>query len=229
MPTYALAARAAQIALSFLAIVLFTSAPARAAGADEKAGAGWFVPDDSPAKNAYAGVQIGMDDSDYPSSNQDGSVTGVKDDDEDVGQGVLVGYQFGDHVAVQGGYRELGESDFRGESSGGESWAAGPVRAVHEADGWDLGILGRWPLTDRWYAIGYIGAYWWESKETFYEGDFVSSSSTSGTDAAYALGLEFDHGLPDRIVYRFVGAHHRVDDDEYDVNSANAEIVYRFP
>jgi hypothetical protein len=221
--------RAATLATLSLALLIFMPGLLRAADDDAGPAAGWFVPNDSLAKNAYAGIQVGMDDSDYPASNQDGSVTGVQDDDEDVGQGVFVGYQIGDHFAVQGGYREVGESDFKGESAGGESWAAGPVRALLEADGWDLGVLGRWPLTDRWFAIGYVGAYFWESKETFYEGDFVSSSSTSGSDAAYALGLEFDHGLPDRIVYRFMGANHRVDDDEYNVNSANAEIIYRFP
>jgi OOP family OmpA-OmpF porin len=223
-------APAATLAAAFFAILTFASGLAHAAdGETSTAAAGWFVPDDTLAKNVYVGVQVGMDDTDYPSSNQDGSVTGVQDDDEDIGQGFFVGYQFGDYVAMQGGYRELGESDFKGQSSGGESWEAGPVRARHEADGWEFGVLGRWPLTARWYAIGYIGGYWWESKETFWEDDFVSSSSTSGSDRTYALGLEFDIGLPDRIVYRFMGAYHTVDDDETNVNSANAEMVYRFP
>ena len=33
----------------------------------------------------------------------------------------------------------------------------------------------------------------------------------------------------DRILYRFMGSHHKVGDFGYDVNSASAEFVYRFP
>ncbi|EGG98773.1 hypothetical protein imdm_1924 [gamma proteobacterium IMCC2047] len=43
------------------------------------------------------------------------------------------------------------------------------------------------------------------------------------------MGFEYDIGLKDRVVYRFMGSHHKVGDQGYDVNSATAEIVYRFP
>lgn len=45
----------------------------------------------------------------------------------------------------------------------------------------------------------------------------------------YALGFEFDHGLKDRIVYRFMGSHHEVGNDDYNINSAMASVIYRFP
>ena len=44
-----------------------------------------------------------------------------------------------------------------------------------------------------------------------------------------SLGFEFDVGLKDRFVYRFMGSHHAVGDDDYDVNGASAALVYRFP
>ncbi|MBI5460731.1 MAG: outer membrane beta-barrel protein [Gammaproteobacteria bacterium] len=196
---------------------------------DDNDAMGWFIPKDSAAKNVYGGVGVSMDNDDFPDSNQDGSVTGVGNDETGTGKQAFAGYQITDNVAVQGGYRDLGDSDFNGTSSGGPSWSAGPVSASLDANGWELGVLGRWPITDRWYALGYLGWYWWETTETFVEGAFVSEDKNSGGDAAAALGLEYDIGLKDRIVYRFMGEHHRVDDSGYNINSAAAEIVYRFP
>lgn len=211
-----------------LAILASVSVDVQAESDDDNA-AGWFVPKDTAAKNFYVGAKLGVDSNDFPDSNQDGSVTGIGTDETGSGKGVFMGYQINDNVAVESGYRDFGKSDFSGTSSGGPSWAAGPVRATNEANGWELGVMGRWPLTDRWYALGFLGWQWWESKETFVEGSVVTVENNSGGDAAYALGLEYDIGLKDRIVYRFMGEHHRVDDSGYNINSGMAEIVYRFP
>lgn len=192
---------------------------------DEK---GWFIPSNTAAKNFYGGVAVGYGDNDYPGSNQDGSVTGTSTDRHDTIYDIFFGYQFNDKVAVQAGYTDLGESDFSGTSSGGPSWDAGPVKATLDADGWELGVLGRWPITDRWYALGYLGWFWWESKETFIEASGRSTVKESGSDFTYALGFEYDIGKKDRIVYRFMGSHHEAGDFGYEVDTAKAEIVYRF-
>lgn len=202
------------------------AAPAIAADDEEK---GWFVPANTPAKNFYVGVGVDVARNDYPDSNQDGSVTSVGTDESGVGSGLFVGYQVNDYVAVQGGYRDLGEAEFTGTSSGGPSWAAGPVKAEHEADGWELGVMGRWPISARWHALGFVGMFWWESRETYYESGVKSELKESGSDMTYALGFEFDHGLKDRIVYRFMGSHHQVGNDDYDVNGVSAAVIYRFP
>lgn len=215
-------------AILLLSLSLAVLFPVAVSAADDDA-KGWFIPKDTVAKNFYVGARAGLNDNDFPDSNQDGSVTGVSTDGSGTTTGLFIGYQINDHLAVEGGYRDFGKSDFNGVSSGGPSWSAGPVSALHEADGWELGVMGRWPLTDRWYALGYVGWNWWESKETFIEGTVVTTENNSGGDVAYALGLEYDIGLKDRIVYRFMGAYHAVDDSGYNINSATAEIVYRFP
>jgi hypothetical protein len=212
-----------------LAIVALASGTALGAEDDDKE-MGWFIPKGTPAKNFYIGARAGIDSNDSPDSNQDGSVTGISKDETGRGKGLILGYQINDNVAIEGGYRKFAKSDFKGESDGsGGSWIKGSVRATHEASAWDLGVLGRWQIAPRWYALGYLGWSWWESKETFFEGAFVSKEQDSGGDAVYAIGLEYDVGLKDRVVYRFMGTHHRVDDSEYEINSATAEIIYRFP
>jgi OmpA-OmpF porin, OOP family len=207
-----------------------TMAPQLATAEDGDDSMGWLVPGGTPARNFYAGVGVGVDDIDYPDTNQDGSVSSISDDDTDQFGSAFLGYQINDYVAVQGGYYDFGDSDFSGVSDGsGDSWTPGNVSANLDADGWELGVLGRWPIAPRWYALGFIGWLWWDTNETFIENGFVSESHDSGSDLSYALGLEYDIGRPDRILYRFMLSQHEVDEDELDVNGASAEIVYRFP
>jgi len=190
---------------------------------------GFLIPAGTAAKNFYGGAGLTMGRTDSPDSNQDGSVTGITTDKNITGPGLFFGYQINDNVAVQGAYHDFGNDQFSGVSSGGTSWAAGPVSTDHEADGWELGVMGRWPISKRWYALGFIGMFWWESRETYNEGGIISKQTTSGSDATYALGFEFDHGLKDRIVYRFMGSHHEVGNDNYNINSVSAAVIYRFP
>lgn len=211
-----------------LSVVALSSGDALAKD-DEDKGAGWFVPQGTPLKNFYVGGRLAVDKSNFPASNQDGSVTGVTTERTGTGSGVFAGYQMNEYVSVEGGYRSFGKSDFKGTSSGGPSWSAGPVQATNDASAWDLGVWGRWPIAPRWYALGYVGWSAWKSKETFVEGSFVSVQEDSGGDAAFAIGLEYDVGLKDRFVYRFTGTNHKIDDSSYKINSLAAELVYRFP
>ena len=138
--------------------------------------AGWVVPTNSAVKNLYLGAGLARVDNDIAASNQDGSVSNVSTDDEDTSTSLIIGYRINDYLAVEGGYTDTGETDFRGTSDGsGESWVAGSVRTKQEADGWEFGIRGRWPIAPRWYAIGYAGWYWWKNEETYLERNGISN------------------------------------------------------
>lgn len=189
-----------------------------------------LVPRFPAAKNFYGGLGLGLVTNDTPDAWQDGSLTEIDDDKSDTSLSFVFGYQINEYFAVQGAYRDLGESGLDAISDGeGDSWSEGEVGGVQEADGWELGILGRWPISQRWYALGIIGIYSWKNTETFWENDFRSSISESGTSMTYALGFEYDVGLKNRFTYRFMGSHHAVGDDDYDVNGASATLIYRFP
>ncbi len=194
---------------------------------DEKAG--WMIPAGTAFKNFYWGVGFGLVKNDTPDAWQDGSLTNIDDDKSDVSLSFFFGYQFNDYVGVQGAYRDLGESSLNATSSGGPSWSPGEVSGEQDADGYELAIVGRWPISERWYVLGLVGMYWWDSTERYWEEGFESSISESGNSVTYAVGFEFDHGLKDRIVYRFMGSHHEVGNDDYDVNGVSASVVYRFP
>ena len=191
---------------------------------------GWMVPANSAVKNLYLGAGLARVDNDIADSNQDGSVTNVSTDDEDTSASLIIGYQITENIAIEGGYTDTGETDFQGTSDGsGESWVAGSVRTKQESDGWELGIRGRWPIAPRWYAIGYMGWYWWKNEETYFENGFVSSDTESGSDFTYAIGLEYDIGKQDRFVYRFMGSNHKIGSQGDDVMGFGAELIYLFP
>lgn len=220
----------AALEIAALLVILFLLAVAPTVAADDDSDRAFWIPSGTPAKNFYGTFGFGPSNSNYPDANQDGSVSRVTKDENEVVFNFNVGYQINDYVAVQGGYVDLGEADFGGVSDGsGDSWEAGIVSANLDADAWELGIMGRWPINDRWYALGFIGQSWWESTETYVEPSFTTVEKESGSDITYALGFEFDAGLKDRIVYRFMGSHHEVDTSSYDVNTATAEVVYRVP
>ncbi|HEY5673390.1 MAG TPA: outer membrane beta-barrel protein [Malonomonas sp.] len=188
-----------------------------------------IVPEGTVAKNFYAGFGVGGSDSNAADSNDDGSVSGIATSDTDVMGKLFFGYLFNQYLAVEASYQDFGETDFVATSTGGPSWAAGPVRTDQEAQAYDLTAIGRWPISERWAFIGKLGWSWWENKETYTEGAFVSSEKTHGNNFTYGGGLEFDHGYKDRIVYRFELDHHEVGNDDYDVNTATANFIYRFP
>lgn len=213
----------------FVAGLWLVCLPATGVADDRNNTAGVLVPSNTAAKNFYGGASLGLGDNDYPDSNQDGSVTGISEDTNDSVYSFFAGYQVNPYFAIEGGYTDFGESTFAGTSSGGPSWEAGQVSAHLESDGWQLGVMGRWPITERWYALGYIGWLWWESRETFVEPSATTTLTESGSDATFALGFEWDAGLKDRILYRFMGSHSQVGETGYDINTASAEIVYRFP
>lgn len=212
-----------------LLVVLISSilaGPALASDDDDRKGL--FMPN-GPAKNFYAGIGLGINNNNTPDAWQDGSVTSFNSDKSGIPKKITFGYQINDNFAVEAGYHDLGKSSLTGVSDGsGVSWAPGPIAGTQEAKGWELGVMGRWPISTRWYALGYVGMYWWESKEFYNESGFTSSLKESGSSVSYALGFEYDIGKPDRWVYRFMGSHHEVGNDDYDVNGVNAQIIWRF-
>ena len=215
------------VVLALLSVIWASGMAAEEEKDDEMKG--WLISQGTAAKNFYGALGFGLVINDAPDSWQDGSLTAIDDDKSDIALSLAFGYQLHEYFAVQGAYRDLGESELNATSSGGPSWSEGEVRGVQEADGWELGILGRWPISERWYALGLVGVYWWDSTEKYWEDGFTSSISESGSSLTYALGFEFDVGLKNRFVYRFMGSHHEVGNDDYDVNGVSAALVYRVP
>ncbi|MGI9343688.1 MAG: outer membrane beta-barrel protein [Gammaproteobacteria bacterium] len=185
-----------------------------------------------PATNYgfYAGIALGYaDHGDMLESNDDGSLSNVSSDDSDLMWNIAAGYLFNDWVGVEVAYLDLGEADFTAESDGsGISWVAGDVGTNYEADGWLFSIIGRYPLTQRWAILARLGAFVWETTETFTENGFVSVDKNDGTDAYYGLGFEYDIGTPDKWIVRGDVARTEIDDDGNGTNIASVSFSRKF-
>jgi len=178
----------------------------------------------------YAGAGVGMtQNSDFVDANDDGSLSGISDDDTDTSWSVYGGYNFTPHVGVEASYSDHGETGFSATSDGsGDSWVAGDVATDFEADGVGVAVVGRWPVSDRWTLFARLGVYSWNTTETFTENGFVSKDENSGTDASYGAGFEYDIGKEDDWVIRGEVGGTQVDDDGDSLVSGQVGVLRRF-
>ncbi|MCF7849720.1 MAG: hypothetical protein K9M45_12795 [Kiritimatiellales bacterium] len=188
-----------------------------------------WVPE-TPAKGLFGGATLGYGHSDVTDDWDDGSLSGRSTDTSEPVYKLFGGYQFCPYASVGGAYSYFGEFRLSATSDGsGNSWTAGSISGEQESDGWSLFFQGRLPISERWTFFGTIGWIWWESEERYNENGFVSSASESGDSLTVSGGFEFDHGLKDRIVYIFELGHQQVGDDDYNVITGSAGVIYRMP
>jgi OOP family OmpA-OmpF porin len=106
--------------------------------------------------DTYATTQV------FPSPNVQLTVESMTStlDDSDSGFGFVGGYRFNSHLAVEGGYLDLGSVKYRANARGNITGI--PTDAVLNADsetsGFVVSALGVWPLSYRWEVYGRAGA-----------------------------------------------------------------------
>ena len=183
-----------------------------------------------PLQGLYFGAGPGMISTDYADSVDDGSVTMIGGSDEGAAYNFFMGYRFNDYFAMEAGFTASDDIDYNAMSSGGPSWAAGPVSAEYDAKFFTISGLVRYPVAPRWWVFGKIGVTWWETTETFNESGAIFKDTDSGTEVFVGLGLEYDVGREDRLIYRFELGYQPVgDDDDLDVFSVAIGARYEFP
>lgn len=219
------------VAIAIAAVTLAGGSTAFASETEDDEGAAAVVPSGRSERSGFYGgasVGMGMYD-DHVAANDDGSLSGVSDDDTDFVWKIYGGYSFGRYFGVEAGYRDDGSAFFDGESDGsGDSWIEGDVSAEVEADGWFASALGKLPIADRWSLFAKLGIYGWQTKETYTENGYVSTQEDSGTDVTYGLGVEWDPGNPDDVVLRGEIDRTQVDDDELPNTTATVGMVWQF-
>ena len=108
-------------------------------------------------------------------------------DKNDVGWNVFAGYRFNRHLAVEGGYTDLGETSSSGFSGGV------PTRFTSQTTGFELTGLGIVPLTERFGLYAKLGFFRYDN-EVVASGGFVGSVSEKGTELTFGFGAEYAFG-----------------------------------
>lgn len=123
---------------------------------------------------------------------------------------LALGYAWNDWVAVEAGYNDFGSV----------STSAGPLSAGARADGLELGMVLRWPVSERFSLTGRAGYLWWDAKT------FVStiSVSDSGSESFAGFGAEYQAGERTAVTVGWT----RYQLDDLDVDYASVGLRWRF-
>jgi OOP family OmpA-OmpF porin len=97
----------------------------------------------------------------------------------------FLGFRYGDYVGLEAGFIDFGTVDDR---IGVQQGLASLDYEV-ESSGFNLSLIGRYPLNDELAAFGKLGMIRWDSEVTLE--DFPLSEKEDGTDLIWGLGLDF--------------------------------------
>ena len=120
-------------------------------------------------------------------------------DSEDSSYGFVVGWRLTEHIALEGGYMDLGEVVYRDRSTGVfndlpalENWAQ---NVESSTSGITLSALGIWPLSYRWEVYARAGILISNNTESIFITDGIGSeslrASKSGADLLAGVGVSF--------------------------------------
>jgi hypothetical protein len=130
-------------------------------------------------------------------------------DDSFAGYGFYGGYRFNTHLAVEGGYLNLGSFRYRSRVIGniGGVDSPGTLNYDGETSGLTVAAIGVWPMSYRWELYGRAGVLFATNTASLYYADIARAGPVEGSDSSvdilagvgtslafleiYALRLEF--------------------------------------
>jgi OOP family OmpA-OmpF porin len=145
----------------------------------------------------YAYVSAGSSDSsrkaetDTAIANSGITAFTSSEDAKDTAYKLQIGYQVNRHLAIEGGYVDMGKFTYRAA-------ATAPVTATRDGDvkasGWNIGVVGVLPFTDKLSGFGKAGVIAYDLKYACRATGIACTSpdrSTDGTPLYYGLGLDW--------------------------------------
>ncbi|MGH8481812.1 MAG: outer membrane beta-barrel protein [Nevskiaceae bacterium] len=148
-----------------------------------------------PAMAVYFGVAFG-DNSILNWDNavvllNDGSFTSSSSEDGSTGHREFIGFGGNEHFTFEVGHWDFGAATFKGESNGCCFYPAGPVALTSATRGFDLGVIGRAPLSKSLGIIARAGMLLWRVDVDVQIGSDSGTAHDNGSDAMYGLGVEY--------------------------------------
>lgn len=147
-------------------------------------------------------------------------------DDSDTAMRIFGGYKLNPNVAFEVGYADLGKATASGVVLGI------PASAEWKATVWDFSAVGMLPLDPKFSLLGRIGLTSWSvDLSVNAAGLGGGSTSSSGTDLTYGLGVQYDFtnqvGLRGEWqTYSSIGDDNSTGQSDVDVISAS--VLFRF-
>lgn len=155
----------------------------------------------------------------------DGSFASIDAEDSDTGFRLFGGLEFSPNFALEAAYVDLGEATADGDSNGCCFWAPGPVTAKVAVSGFDVGLLGKLPVSDTFAVFARLGVLVWDVDVTLGDSSLLLSGSDDGNDIFLGLGAEIAAG--GSLVVR--GDFFRYSVDDVDIDALSLSLVFRLP
>lgn len=138
------------------------------------------------------------------------------------------GYRFNQYLALEGGYFDLGEFDFRATTT-----PDGSYRGKLEFDGWNLDLLGMLPVSERGAFFGRVGAHHSKASASFAGTGAVAPRRSGASERAtdYKFGLGYQYSLTDALGLRLEAERYRMGDavgNDGDIDLISAGLIYHF-
>ena len=206
---------------SLMAAVALTAMTSSLAMADD---AGWYMGGNLGQSNAE------IDEARISRSMMDEGFTlnSFNADNSDKGYKLYGGYQFNQHLALEGGYFDLGEFNFNATTIP-EGTLAGSINLR----GINLDLVGFLPVTEKLSAFARAGVNYAEAKDAFSGSGSVNIVDPNPRKKAANLkaGLGLQYAFNDSVAMRLEAERYRIDDavgNKGDVDLISAGVVYRF-
>ncbi len=156
------------------------------------------------------------------------STSDFKSAEKEFGYKLFAGYRFNRHLAMEGGYFDLGTFNYRAVTD-----PNGILRGELEFSGWNLDLLGIFPISERAEVFSKIGAHRRKAKASFEGSGAVNvlDSRFSESNTNYKIGIGFQYSVSEALGLRLELERYRMHDavgNKDDVDMLSAGLVYHF-
>lgn len=154
--------------------------------------------------------------------------TGMSRDDKDTAYKIFGGYQFNPNFALEGGYFNLGKFGFTSTTV-----PTGTLHGQIKLQGVNLDLVGTLPLSERWSAIGRVGAQYAQARDSFSGTGAVTvlNPSPSRNEINYKVGAGVQYAVSPSFLVRAEAEHYRINDavgNHGGVNAVSVSLVFPF-
>lgn len=144
-------------------------------------------------------------------------------DDNPYAWDIFAGYMFNDYFGAEIGYRDLGNAD----------WTISGISNDADVKGATLGLVGLWPLANRWSLSAEAGAMYYTLENSQRDTISGARSSYSSDDFAPYFGAGIGYNFTDNLKLQAKYRRYENLDDKYNIVEADSnywglELSYRF-
>jgi hypothetical protein len=140
----------------------------------------------------------------------------------DLAARVFAGVRLHPYLAIEAGYVDLGKVDALVPVLTSDA-QLGQVDTKIDTSGWEVTVVGIWPINREFEAFGKLGLVAWDSDFTE---DGAGAASQDGTDLAYGLGI--DYLGTERLRFRIEGMVYDLSGFDEAI-AVTGSVIYSFP